>query len=48
MQCKRVKSKEYSESKVSGKLHQNRGLEDRSCGKTCKRGTVWSCDVKDT
>ena len=48
MQCKSLRSKGYSESKVGGRLHQNRDLEARKCGKTCKRGPAWSCDVKDT
>ena len=33
MQRKSLESKEYSESKVSGRLHQKRDLEVRKCGK---------------
>ena len=42
----RWKSKRYS--KNVGRLHQNSDLEARQCGKTCKRGPIWSCDVSDT
>ena len=45
MQSKSVKSKGYSESIVSGRLHQDSNLDARECGKTCKRGRAWSCDV---
>ena len=48
MQSKSVESKGYSESIVSGRLHQNSDLEVRKCGVTCKRGPAWSCDVKNT
>ena len=45
MQRKSLESKGYSESIVSGRLDQNSDLEVRKCGKTCKRGPAWSCDV---
>ena len=45
MQSKSLESKGYSESIVSGRLDQNSDLEVRKCGKTCKRGLAWSCDV---
>ena len=45
---KRLESKGYSESIVSGRLHQNSDLEVRKCGKTCKRGPAWSCDISNT
>ena len=48
MQSKSLESKGYLESIVSGRLHQNSDLELRKCGKTCKRGPAWSCDVNDT
>ena len=48
MQRKSLESKGYLESIVSGRLHQNSDLELRKCGKTCKRGPAWSCDVNDT
>ena len=48
MQSKTLKSKEYSESIVSGRLHKNSDLEARKCGKTCNRRPGWSCDVNDT
>ena len=38
MQSKILESKGYSESTVSGRLHQNSDFEVRKCGKTCKRG----------
>ena len=44
MQSKSLESKGYSESIVSGRLHQNSDLEVRKCNKTCKRGPAWSCD----
>ena len=47
-QRKSSKSKGYSESLVSGRLHQSSDLEVSIFGKTCKRGLAWSCDVKDT
>lgn len=47
MQRKSLESKEYSESKVSGRLHQKRDLEVRKCGKTCRRGSDWSRDIND-
>ena len=47
MQSKSLESKGHSE-RVSGRLHQNSDLEVRKCGKTCKRGPTWSCDVSDT
>ena len=48
MQRKSLESKGYSESIVSGRLDQNSDLEVRKCGKTCKRGPAWSCDVTNT
>ena len=45
MQSKSLESKGYSESIVTGRLDQNSDLEVRKCGKTCKRGLAWSCDV---
>ena len=48
MQSRSLKSKRYSESIDSGRLHQNNDLEARKWGKTCKRGPAWSYDVKDT
>ena len=48
MQSKSLESKRYSESIVSGRLHQNSDLEVKKCGKTCKRGPAWSCDVNNT
>ena len=48
IQRKSLKLKGYSESKVSGRIHQNSDLEDRKCGKTCKRGLAWSFDINDT
>ena len=48
MQSKILESKGYSESIVSGRLHQNSDFEVRKCGKTCKRGPAWSCDVNNT
>ena len=30
------------------KLHQSSDLEVRKCGKTCKRGPAWYCDVNNT
>ena len=48
MQSESLESKGYSESIVSGRLHQNSDLKVRKCGKTCKRGYAWSCDIKDT
>ena len=48
MQSKSLKSKRYSESIVSGRLHQNSDLEVRKCGRTCKRGPAWSCGVRNT
>ena len=48
MESKSLESKGYSESIVSGRLHQNNDLEDRRCGKTYKRGPAWSCDVNNT
>ena len=44
-QRKSLESKGYSESIASGRLHQNSNLEVRKCGKTCKRGPTWVCDV---
>ena len=48
MQSKSLESKGYSESIVTRRLHQNSDLEVRKCGKTCKRGPVWSCDANST
>ena len=48
MQSRSLKSKRYSESIDSGRLHQNHDLEAGKCGKTCKRGPAWSYDVRDT
>ena len=48
MQSRSLKSKRYSESIDSGRLHQNNDLEAGKWGKTCKRGPAWSYDVKDT
>ena len=48
MEYKSLESKEYSQSKVCGRLHQKSDLGGRSCGKTCKRGPAWSCDVKNS
>ena len=48
IQRKSLESKGYSESIVSGRLDQNSDLEVRKCGKTCKRGPAWSCDVTNT
>ena len=47
MQCKSLKFKEYSESKVNGRLHKNSDLENRWSSRTCKRGPAWHCDVND-
>ena len=47
MQSRHLESKGYSESIVSGRLHQNSDLEVRKCGKTCKRGPAWSCDISN-
>ena len=47
MQRKSLESKGYSESIVSGRLHQKRDLEVRKCGKTCKNGPDWSCDINN-
>ena len=48
MQGKSLESEGYSESIVTGKLHQNSDLEVRKCRKTCKRRPAWSCDVNNT
>ena len=48
MQSKSLESKGYSESIFNGRLHQNSNLEVRKCGKTCKRGSSWSCDINNT
>ena len=48
MQSKSLKSKGYSESIVSGRLHKNSDLEAKKCGETCKRGPAWSCDINNT
>ena len=48
MQSKSLESKGYSESIVTRRLHQNSDLEFRKCGKTCKRGPVWSFDASST
>ena len=47
MKSRHLESKGYSESIVSGRLHQNSDLEVRKCGKTCKRGPAWSCDISN-
>ena len=47
MQRKCLESKGYSESIVSERLHQKSDLEVRKCGKTCKRGPAWFCDVSN-
>ena len=48
MQSRSLESNGYSESIVSGRLHQNSDLEVRKCGKTCKRGPAWFCDINNT
>ena len=40
MQCKNLKFRGYSESKVSRRLHQNSDLEARKCSKAFKRGLL--------
>ena len=47
MQGKSLESEGYSESMVTGKLHQNSDLEVRKCRKTFKRRPAWSCDVNN-
>ena len=47
-QSKSLKSKGYSKSKISGRLHQNSDFGARKYGKTCNRGPTWSCGVNDT
>ena len=48
MQSKNLESKGYSESIVSGRLHQSSGLEGRKCSKNCKREPAWSCGINNT
>ena len=48
LQSKSLESKGYSESMCNGRLHQNSDLEVRKCGKTCKRGPAWFCDISNT
>ena len=48
MQSKILECKGYSESIISGRLHQNNDLEARKSSKTCKKEYPLSCDVKGT